>query len=78
MRCGDLPSRLFVEIDEDGRDVCTVEQAVRGRTSGWFYDVSSPECEQVAFTSDAVPPLGTTVSLVCLVEVERPVDPTET
>jgi hypothetical protein len=47
---------------------------VRGVASGWFYDVSSPECERVAYTDDAVPPLGTTVSLVCLVEVERPLD----
>lgn len=76
MRCDGLVGRTYVQSDDEGRDVCVVQQAVRGVASGWFYDVSSPECEQVAFTSDAFPPLGATVSLVCLVEVERPLDPT--
>lgn len=74
MRCDALVGRAYAQSDELGRDVCVVQQAVRGVASGWFYDVSSPECEQVAYTDDAVPPLGTTVSLVCLVEVERPLD----
>ena len=73
MRCSDLPARRLLEIDEGGREVCVVEQAVGGRTTGWVYDVDDPTCEQVAYTDDALPPFGVRVSLQCLVEVEASV-----
>lgn len=73
MRCGDLPARTFLELDENGREVCVVDQAVGGRTTGWRYDVEDATCEQVAYTDDALPPFGVRVSLQCLVEVESAV-----
>ncbi len=73
MRCGDLPARTFLELDESGLEVCVVDQAVSGLTQGWRYDVTDPTCEQVLYTPDAIPPLGVQVRLQCLVEVEAPV-----
>ena len=73
MRCSDLVARTYLELDESGREVCVVDQAVQGRTQGWTYDVTDPTCEQVRYTEDSVPPLGVEVTLQCLVEVEAPV-----
>lgn len=72
MRCLDLVARTLHEVDVDGRDVCTVAQAVRGQPSGWRYTISEAMCEQVQYTPDAVPPLGASVSLQCLVDVVVP------
>ncbi|MFK8004170.1 MAG: hypothetical protein AB8H86_31685 [Polyangiales bacterium] len=73
--CADYPARVFVEINEQGRQVCEVLQAVRGQTEGWRYDVSNPTCEQVAyFPLENAPPRGTKIDLACLVDVEAPVD----
>ncbi len=77
LRCAELVGRRYLETDAAGRDVCTVDQAVRGVEAGWRFDVSNAECEQVAYTEGAVPPLGTVVSLFCLVEVEQPVNPVD-
>lgn len=73
--CADYPARVFMEVNEQGRQVCEVLQAVGGQAEGWRYDVSNPTCEQVAyFPLENAPPRGTQIDLACLVDVEAPVD----
>ena len=73
--CSDYPARVFVETNEQGRQVCEVQQAVGGQTEGWRYDVSNPTCEQVAyFPLETAPPRGTQIDLSCLVQSEAPVN----
>lgn len=71
MRCLELPARRFLDLSPEGREICTVQQAVGDATIGWRYDTSGA-CEQVLYTEDAVPPFGTRVDLECLVDVEVP------
>jgi len=72
--CATLPGALSLGVDADGRALCDLPQ-VSGGGSGWYYDTTDATCPRLSFTPDALPPLGTTVRLQCLVEVERPSEP---
>lgn len=73
--CDVLPGTTALGSDADGRAICDLPQ-VGAAPSGWFYDTTDPSCSRLSFTPDAVPPLGTEVRLQCLVDVERPAEPT--
>lgn len=70
--CGEFTGRQSHSFTDEGREVCRVQQAVRGETSGWRYEVGDGECEAVVFTEDALPEIGAVISLECLVDVEVP------
>jgi len=73
--CEALPARTSIGLSADGLHArCEVAQAPGGAGSGWFYDATDPMCNRVAYTSDAIPPLGTDVDLQCVVEVDSDTD----
>lgn len=69
MRCAELPARSPWGVGDDGREICEVTQAAAGG-SGWYYDVADATCDRVAFSEDALPPIGASVRFMCLVQVE--------
>jgi hypothetical protein len=69
MRCEDVPGRVAIGTDpRTGRALCLIEQVPSGVGSGWHYR-SLDGCEEIRFTADAIPPLGTSLEFKCLVEV---------
>lgn len=70
MTCDDLVARTYLMTDDEGREICRVEQAIGDTTQGWFYDVSDPVCEQVSYTEGIAPPTEVGVTLSCLSRVE--------
>jgi len=70
MTCDDLVARTYLMTDDEGREICRVQQAIGDTTQGWYYDVSDPVCEKVSYTEGIAPPTEVGVTLSCLSRVE--------
>ena len=81
-RCEQIPGREFIELDEQGSEVCRVAQVGPGNrtAAGWFYDTAESnadvanrcgaEGQRISFTDGNEPRTGTLVRLECLQPVQ--------
>ncbi len=76
LTCDELTARSYLMTDDEGREICTVAQAVGDVSQGWFYDTSDDECEKVSYTEGIAPPAEVAVTLSCLSRVEDSTDST--